>query len=191
VPRDFRFAVKMPRTITHDARLRRSREPLERFLAETSGLGRHRGPLLLQLPPSFEFDLRLVTRFFDLLRSRYSGAVVCEPRHNTWFVPRADALLRDFRVGRVAADPPPAHGADEPGGWEGLTYFRLHGSPRMYWSHYTADFLCRLAARLRDRRGKRWCIFDNTASGAALANALELKGLLSDVPSSYGARMGE
>jgi uncharacterized protein YecE (DUF72 family) len=191
VSREFRFAVKVPRAITHDARLRRSRSTLEQFLGETRGLGQRRGPLLVQLPPSFEFDSRVVKRFFDLLRTTVTGSVVCEPRHATWFTERADGLLRDFRVARVAADPPPVPGANQPGGWPGLVYFRLHGSPRMYWSHYAADFLEGVASRLRDGPAERWCIFDNTAGGAALANALELQRLLSDVPSPYGSRLGK
>src|SRR5688500_7656937 len=39
-PPAFRFAVKLPRTITHDQKLRRARGPLERFLEESAGLGR-------------------------------------------------------------------------------------------------------------------------------------------------------
>src|SRR5687768_7415869 len=62
-PPHFRFAVKLPRSITHDGRLRRARQPLERFLAESEGLGRKRGPLLVQLPPSFAFERRAVCRF--------------------------------------------------------------------------------------------------------------------------------
>ena len=56
-PAQFRFAVKVPRTITHDLKLRRAGAPLERFLAETAGLGKKRGPLLVQLPPSLEGDI--------------------------------------------------------------------------------------------------------------------------------------
>src|SRR4029078_10759992 len=46
VPRDFRFAVKIPKIISHDRGLTRAREPLERFLAEVQGLGRRLGVLL-------------------------------------------------------------------------------------------------------------------------------------------------
>src|SRR4051812_17903999 len=54
-PPAFRFAVKLPRTITHDLELRRTAGLLDVFLAECAGLGEKRGPLLVQLPPSFEF----------------------------------------------------------------------------------------------------------------------------------------
>ena len=175
-PPGFRFAVKLPRTITHDQTLRRARLPLERLLDESAGLGKKRGPLLVQLPPSLSFDRRVAARFFDLLRDRYEGAVVCEPRHDTWFSAAANALLVGYRVARVAADPGTAPKAREPGGWNGLVYFRLHGSPRKYWSPYTADYIETLAHALRAARASAdaWCVFDNTASGAALENAWEL-----------------
>jgi uncharacterized protein YecE (DUF72 family) len=175
-PRAFRFAVKLPRTITHDLQLRRARLPLDAFLQEIAPLGDRRGPLLVQLPPSLAFDARVAGRFFTLLRERYDGAVVCEPRHGTWFTPAAEAMLVRHEVARVGADPAPAPGADVPGGWAGLVYFRLHGSPRKYWSRYPLDDIVRLAQALRAGApaAEAWCIFDNTASGAAFANALEL-----------------
>jgi uncharacterized protein YecE (DUF72 family) len=181
-PADFRFAVKVPRAITHDLQLRRARQPFTRFLEETAGLGQKRGPLLVQLPPSHSFDSRVAGRFFEIVRSRYHGRVVCEPRHPTWVSAEADALLRQYAVARVAADPPPMAGAQLAGGWNGLVYFRLHGSPRKYWSRYDASFLASLAAAVRrlPRTVDAWCVFDNTASGAALENAWDLRGLLHD-----------
>lgn len=179
-PAAFRFAVKVPRGITHDQALRRPREPLRQFLEETSGLGEKRGPLLVQLPPSHAFDARVVTRFFDTVRGMYDGAVACEPRHPTWFTTRVDRLLTRFRIARVAADPARVPAAAEPGGWAGLVYYRLHGSPRTYWSRYDAAWIARLANALpAPAMGSEiWCMFDNTASGAALANADELQGAL-------------
>jgi uncharacterized protein YecE (DUF72 family) len=179
-PDDFRFAVKIPRAITHDQQLRRARSPLERFLTETAGLGNKRGPLLVQLPPSLGFDTRVAGRFFELVRSQYDGLLVCEPRHETWFSVRADALLLQFTVARVAADPPPSAGAHLPGGWTGLVYYRLHGAPRKYWSKYDSDAIGALARVMRSVPPSidAWCVFDNTASGAALENAWELGALL-------------
>jgi uncharacterized protein YecE (DUF72 family) len=178
-PADFRFSVKLPRTITHDQKLSQARKPLEQFLAESAGLGRKRGPLLVQLPPSLAFNPRTVGRFFGLLRERYEGPVVCEPRHDTWCSEAAEALLVRHQVARVAADPPTAPGTERPGGWDGLIYFRLHGSPRKYWSRYAPEcveeFACALRAVPPSTAG--WCVFDNTASGAAIENALELRVL--------------
>jgi uncharacterized protein YecE (DUF72 family) len=179
-PHAFRFAVKVPRTITHDQKLKRARRPLETFLRECAGLGRKRGPILVQLPPSLSFEPRLAPRFFQLMRSLHQGAIVCEPRHETWFSAAADQLMMRFRVGRVAADPAPAAGGIVPGGWRGIVYHRLHGSPRKYWSKYESGYVERLAAAIRQVPDSVdvWCVFDNTASGAALENAWELRSLL-------------
>ena len=67
-----------------------------------------------------------------------------------------------------------------PGGWPGLVYYRLHGSPRTYWSSYDALRLgaCADALRRVPPGAEAWCVFDNTASGAALQNAVELDRLL-------------
>jgi uncharacterized protein YecE (DUF72 family) len=137
------------------------------------------GPLLVQLPPGLAFDPAVAEAFFARLRDRWAGPVVCEPRHASWFGADAEALLSAYRIGRVAADPPPHPGAAEPGGWNGVAYWRLHGSPRMYFSAYDDAALQSLASRLEGRRGREtWCVFDNTASGAAAANALTLKAMI-------------
>ena len=180
VPAGFRFSVKMPKTISHEHGLRRAREPLRRFLSETAGLGAKRGPLLIQLPPSFEYDDRRVGRFFDLLRGLHAGPVACEPRHASWVEQRAVRTLTKFEIARVAADPSRAAGLDEPAGWSDLIYYRWHGSPRMYFSPYDTSTLRVLAGKLRKRKGtvQTWCVFDNTGSGAAAANAMELSDLI-------------
>lgn len=134
VPADFRFAVKVPKTITHEAKLVATEGVLERFLAEVGGLGAKLGVLLVQLPPSLRFDAVVAGGFFDLLRECRTGACACEPRHPSWFAPEADALLRRRQIARVAADPASVPAAALPGGWEGLAYYRLHGSPKIYYS---------------------------------------------------------
>ena len=175
VPDGFRFAVKIPRVITHERHLVDIGEPLGRFLSEVAGLGSKLGPLLLQLPPSLAFDANCVA-FLAHLKQVYTGSVVCEPRHESWLADDVDALLVEFSIARVAADPAPVRGADEPGGWRGLTYYRLHGSPKIYYSPYGTVALERIAARLGQdaSRGREvWCIFDNTAEFAATGNALK------------------
>ena len=137
VPDAFRFSVKLPKTVTHKARLKATAEHLDRFLSEVSGLGPKLGPLLVQLPPSLPFESGTADSFLRDLRQRTPGHIACEPRHRSWFTPDVDALLVDLRIGRVAADPAPVPEADAPGGWRGLTYFRLHGSPQIYYSPYT------------------------------------------------------
>ncbi len=179
VPADFRFSVKLPRTITHERRLRQPDEPLFRFLGEVAGLGEKLGCILIQLPPSLAFDMETAAAFLDLLRHRHAGALALEPRHASWFTSAADALLKEHRIARVLADPVLHAGGEVPGGWDGLQYVRLHGSPRVYYSAYALELLQALSVRLRLAQGvETWCIFDNTAAGAAVADARELQALL-------------
>jgi uncharacterized protein YecE (DUF72 family) len=174
VPEGFRFAVKIPREITHVRKLVAATDVLERFLSEVRTLGIALGPLLVQLPPSLGFQEALAERFFGSLRARFDGDVACEPRHATWFTDEADGLLAAMRIARVAADPARVPRAAVPGGWPGLIYRRLHGSPRMYYSGYPADYLDRTAGFLGENPNDAWCIFDNTALGEATHDALSL-----------------
>jgi uncharacterized protein YecE (DUF72 family) len=181
VPEGFRFAVKAPRAITHEARLRDVHSPLKAFFDQVHALGAALGPILVQLPPSLEFDLALAETFLHDFRRLFSGQAVVEPRHRTWFGLTADELLRAYSVGRVAADPARCPAAAIPGGWPGLRYWRLHGSPRMYFTPYGEDRLRSFADRLSP---SDWCIFDNTASGAATTDALLLQSIFSHAPAS-------
>jgi uncharacterized protein YecE (DUF72 family) len=177
VPPGFRFAVKLPREISHLRRLVDVTQPLDRFLAEIEALGRTLGPVLVQLPPSLCYEEAPVGAFFETLRARFEGGVVCEPRHPSWFTDAVDGMLVSFRVARVAADPALVPRAATPGGWPGIVYRRLHGSPEMYYSAYAAADLDVIAQATRETAGQtreHWCIFDNTARGEAAKDALSL-----------------
>jgi len=177
-PPEFRFSLKLPRRITHEARLIDCQQLLASFRADALHLQDKLGPLLVQLPPSLDFSAATHEPFFATLRKIWPEAVVLEPRHPTWFEATAEAMLHAFQVSRVGADPARHPGADQPGGWGGVAYWRLHGSPRMYYSSYERATLMLLADRLASHEATEiWCVFDNTASGAAAANALELSTL--------------
>ena len=179
VPADFRFSVKMPRSLTHDRCLEHTGADLTRFLQDVRGLGRKLGCLLMQLPPSLAYDPRTVETFLTALRARHRGPIVCEPRHASWFTDAAERRLEAHNVGRVAADPVCGEGGGEPSGSSRVAYFRLHGSPVMYHSSYSDEFLEDLARRMRVMANVPvWCVFDNTARGAAATNGLFLQNLL-------------
>lgn len=195
VPPDFRFTVKLPRAITHERRLLDCEAALDEFLAQAGHLGDKLGALLVQLPPSLAWHKDRAQAFFAALRERHGGAVAVEPRHASWFSDEAQALLQEHGVALVNADPAPCAGAfwptlrpaleAAPTQRPAIVYYRLHGSPRMYYSAYDARMLQVLAGRLADdaRHAESvWCIFDNTAEGAATANALTLQGLWAHKP---------
>lgn len=185
VPDDFRFAVKAPKAATHVSKLVGCGEILQEFFGQISGLHKKLGPVLVQLPPSLAFEEGIARDFLGVVRELHTGAVVLEPRHSSWFSASANRLLIEFQIARVAADPAPKRAKDvaaaiEPGGWKGLRYWRLHGSPRMYWSGYDVEFLGSMAERVRKQRKnvESWVIFDNTAMGEATRNAFELRAMI-------------
>ncbi|WP_455930230.1 DUF72 domain-containing protein [Pseudomonas fluorescens] len=175
VPPGFRFSVKVPKVITHELRLQHCETALDEFLEQCVHLGEQLGCLLIQLPPSLRYEPRVASVFFTALRQRFAGAVVLEPRHASWL--EAQALLVDLQIGRVTADPAVL---DASAGWQGVQYWRLHGSPRIYHSAYGPQRVQALAEQLSQYTEAgipAWCIFDNTASGHAVADGLLLLDL--------------
>jgi len=174
-PAGFRFSVKLAKAITHERKLIDCEPALDAFMAQALTLDEKLAVILVQLPPKLAFDAQVAEAFFAALRARSPAALACEPRHPSWFGAEAEALLAEQRVCRVAADPAVCEAAARPGGWRGLSYWRLHGSPVVYRSSY-ADRIAALAGLLREEAAERetWCIFDNTASSAAAGDGLAL-----------------
>jgi uncharacterized protein YecE (DUF72 family) len=178
-PDAFRFAAKVPKSVSHSRGL--AIVELDRFVGESAGLGEKLAAFLVQFPPSRIFDEGEAQILFQAFQERSPAALVCEPRHASWFTPEVDRWLSERRISRAAADPARVVNADHPGGWQGLRYFRLHGSPRVYYSSYEEARLCKLAAQLSEMlaTSEVWCMFDNTTLGAAMQNVLSLQGALS------------
>jgi uncharacterized protein YecE (DUF72 family) len=94
-------------------------------------------------------------------------------------VDEPDDLLAALGIARVAADPSICPAAAVPGGATHLQYWRLHGSPVKYRSSY-GDRVASYADALKaaaDEGAESWFIFDNTASSAAIMDALALRDL--------------
>lgn len=166
-PSDFQFSVKMPKQITHKKKLIDVDDDLNRFIYEISGLEQKLGFVLIQLPPSLNFDMQITSNFLSLLRSKFEGRVALEPRHISWGEKQAISVLQKFTIERVLADP-----VVVPNNEQVCHYYRLHGSPKMYYSSYDSNFLQNLAKTLLD---SVWIIFDNTTLGAGTQNALDLQ----------------
>jgi len=180
VPAGFRFAVKLPKSITHDKRLLDCEAELDRFTFEAGALAGKLGWILVQLPPSLPFHADAAAALFAGLRGRLAAPcnplLACEARHGSWFGADASAMLREAGVIRVIADPP----AGEPGPYVATSeacYIRLHGSPLVYRSVYEPGRLAKVAAFLRGQ-SNALVIFDNTMSGTQALQALHLQALL-------------
>ena len=182
-PAPFRFSVKMPRSVTHESHLKRCAAEVSRFYKDIAALQPKLAAVLVQLPPSLEFNGRTVRTFFNSVPRLRGVKVVCEPRHPSWFTSAAERALRDAGVSRVAADPVRCPGAEAPGGVRRFAYFRWHGSPRLYYSKYSEAQLATFAATVRKTKAAEiWCVFDNTARHEAWDDALKFMAALRPGP---------
>ena len=143
VPPDFRFSAKLPKLITHEHRLVACEEAVTQFCAAVAGLRDKLAVVLVQLPPSLEFDARPVEVVFRLLRAASSATIVCEARHLSWFQPQVDRVFSALGVMRVLADPAIDPALQIDAALPSVTatgqfsYLRLHGRPRVYYSSYS------------------------------------------------------
>jgi uncharacterized protein YecE (DUF72 family) len=180
VPAGFRFSVKLPKTISHERKLIDCGALLDDFLQQAEILRDKLAVLLLQLPPKLGFEPAVVGPFLTELSSRAHAHIAVEPRHLSWFEDNPGDLLATLGIARVAADPAICPAAAVPGGARHLQYWRLHGSPVKYRSSYgdrVASYADALNAAANEG-AETWCIFDNTASSAAIMDALALRDLI-------------
>lgn len=183
-PETFRFSVKMPKTITHELGLVSCEDILKRFFDQVSGLGGKLDVLLVQLPPKFVFEAAIFEHFIDEVCRHTKATIALEPRHSSWFTDDVDYSMSDRQVARVAADPALIPRAGEPGGWNGLAYYRWHGAPRVYYSEYGPERLDAAVKKLIATSAAvqtSWFVFDNTAGGAAISNALTLAAKVNNI----------
>jgi uncharacterized protein YecE (DUF72 family) len=83
--------------------------------------------------------------------------------------------LACYSIARVAATARVPKAAMA-GGASQLVYLSPPWAPQTYYSAFEPDFLSKLATHIAEADADEiWCIFDNTASGAAVGNALDLK----------------
>ncbi len=101
-PDAFRFSLKAPRRITHDARLRDCAELVDLFCGLARVLGPKLGILLFQLPPSFKKDLAVLDAFLGILPLETRAAF--EFRHASWHDPDVFSRLADRNLALCIAD---------------------------------------------------------------------------------------
>ena len=93
-PEAFRFSIKAPKRITHDARLGAdaAADSVAYLYKTLAALGAKRGPVLFQLPPFLKKDTARLQEFLHLLPEGHRAAF--EFRHESWFHDDVYALLK-------------------------------------------------------------------------------------------------
>jgi uncharacterized protein YecE (DUF72 family) len=106
-PAEFTFALKMPKAVTHELRLRDASDPTQEFLDRARELGPKLGPILLQMGPDFApEELASLEEFIESLPRDLRFAV--ELRQSRWMhaavLPRLLVLLRAHGVALALSD---------------------------------------------------------------------------------------
>jgi len=169
-PLNFKFSVKLNQRFTHDNNLSIDQNDLIENLKGILELGDKLGALLLQFPKSQKFSSEKMEIFFQTIREVYSGPIALEARNMGWMERDSVELITKYNVSKVDADPEKCP-VNLPGE---IKYFRLHGSPEIYKSDYSIDYLENLYDEMKTFKGDVWCIFDNTTFGYATNNAIEI-----------------
>jgi uncharacterized protein YecE (DUF72 family) len=176
VPRGFVLTLKASRYVTHIRRLRDCREPMERMRAVFAGADPHLGPVLFQLPPTFEADAELLGSFLASLPREMRAAF--EFRHPSWFGGQVVDLLHERGAALVHGDRPGTR-VEVPavGGW---SYLRFHQGRRDA-PGYRRSKLADYADALVDLRPREvFAYFNNDTGGAAPHDARTFMKLLAD-----------
>lgn len=177
VPRDFVFAVKASRYLTHMKKLKDPREPVETFLGRIQALGNTLGPILFQLPPKWRCNPERLAQLVDILPPEYRYAF--EFRDSSWFDQEVLDLLGEanaaFCIYDLDGQTSPKHVSAD------FVYIRLHGPGAAYEGSYGDDALAGWAGAMSAwaEQGKEiFCFFDNDQAGYAAANAARLQDML-------------
>ncbi len=179
-PDGFVFAVKMSRYVTHSKRLLNVDESLSIFFDALSGLGRKCSVVLIQLPPSLEFDLKRVGVFLDELTGNYvEHRFTVECRNQSWFNKGVYSLFRRYGIAFCISDTPCYPYTEEI--TSDFVYVRLHGHEQLYRSCYSDGQLREWAEKVIEwnNLGRDvYVYFDNDANAYAVRNALRLREFL-------------
>ena len=170
-PRDFVFALKMSRFLTHLKRLHDPEEPVHRFMERARGLGTKLGPVLIQLPPRFHKNLELLGATLRLFPP--SVRVSVEFRDETWFGADTCSLLEGHGAALCLADTPrrkqPMWRTADWG------FVRFHEGKGAHAPGYQRDVLRRWVDRIADmwpRRSDVYVYFNNDTAGYAIRDAV-------------------
>jgi uncharacterized protein YecE (DUF72 family) len=177
-PRNFCYAVKASRFITHMKKLKDPQSSSAKFFLVADRLEKKLGPILFQLPPRWKLNLDRLDEFLRTLPAKHKYAL--EVRDESWLVPEVYDLLRKHSVAFCIHDfadmkVPHEITAD-------FTYLRFHGpTTAKYWGSYSDRQLRTWADRINSWRrdlSSVYAYFNNDPEGAAIRNALTLKELV-------------
>jgi uncharacterized protein YecE (DUF72 family) len=179
VPKNFLFAVKASRFLTHNKKLKDPQNALENFLPRAERLEKKLGPILFQLPPKWKINIERFDEFLAALPRKHRYAF--EFRETSWITEPVLNLLQRYRAAfciyEIAGYISPLHVTAD------FAYVRLHGpTERKYAGSYSDKQLQHWAEWITEQQQHLRAIyfyFDNDQAGYAVQNASTLKRMIS------------
>ena len=178
-PDNFRFAVKVPRLITHYKKFTDCSRLIDDFYTLiTKGLKEKLGPVLFQLPPKYVYTKERLELILKSLSKEFKNVI--EFRDGSWWTPEVFNRLKKEKLIFCGIDYP---GLPNDGIMTNETgYYRFHGRPRLYYSAYKRNDLKKIAEEIfaNKKVSEAYIFFNNTATDAAIKNANWLKKYICD-----------
>lgn len=174
---DFKFFVKIPKTITHVNKLKNVNELAQEFCRHiSSGLKEKLAGFLYQLPPSFQYSDENLILVLKAVDPQFLNVV--EFRHESWWNDDVLHKLSEKKIVFSGVSIPKNISDDVIINSEEFLYYRFHGVPILFKSEYTDDELKAVAEKIDKFKGTSFVFFNNTWGTAGIKNALEMQNLL-------------
>lgn len=176
-PDNFKFFIKIPKTISHEKRLEACKEEITEFCNHIeANLKEKVAGFLYQFPPSFKNTKENLNLILENIDNRFLNVI--EFRHASWWNDEIFKILQDNNITFSGVSFPGNLPEDLIINSNNTLYYRLHGKPVLYKSEYSKEFLNDLAGKIENSQKKSYIFFNNTWGTAATTNGLYLKELL-------------
>jgi len=176
-PKNFIFALKVWRFITHIKKLRDSKDLWKIFLERALILKEKLGPILFQTSPFLKADFQVLENFCQMVKktSLKNLRFAFEFRNESWYQKETYQILKKYNFAWTIIDSPSWPKVFEI--TSDFVYVRMHGSKILFGSKYTKKELKDLAQKIKEWKRQNldvYCYFNNDAKGYAVEDAKEL-----------------
>ncbi|WP_449399513.1 DUF72 domain-containing protein [Chryseobacterium wanjuense] len=176
-PDNFKFFIKIPKTISHEKRLKDCKEEIKEFCEHIqTNLKVKLSGFLYQFPPSFKNTQDNIDLILNNIDFNYLNVI--EFRHESWWKEEIFNLLKENNIIFSGVSFPGNLPEDVIINRSEILYYRLHGKPILYKSAYSEEFLNHLAKKIKNSHRKSFIFFNNTIQDAAITNSLYLKKIM-------------
>lgn len=183
-PKNFTYAVKMWGLVTHRKRLKDVTEQTQTVLERAAMLGRHLGPVLIQLPPGLHREDQRLADYIEVLKETRQKVgrrfrFTIEFRHESWMDDAVFAMLKKSNIALCLPDGPRMDCPKIVTSY--FTYVRFHGREGKYQTIYSQKMLAEWADWMKKQieNGIDVCAyFNNDFHAHAVQNARQLIDLV-------------